>query len=284
MGVERDLADAIVRCMPKREDALDRAADIVDKLRDFVDARITPKLFPTKAPERWGVWVTDPAESGWWEDEHGHPRAFTEHVARAGALWLDETHEPGVPRGCVTYEARPLSPLPPATVREWHEAAKAAYEITSKKLAVSMADHDFDLKRDAARIAEWLERAHQAECAGRLAAEREREEARRLHAVEVPAAQATIRGLQHQLRGERAAHAETKKLLDMRHDLLARTSKALGVQPGDGTGTLEEAARRAATAIELAWGIIANAYGGNWNDAPTEWRAAAEWWREEYST
>lgn len=33
--------------------------------------------------------------------------------------------------------------------------------------------------------------------------------------------------------------------------------------------------------IELAWTIIANAYDGNWDDAPTEWVAAAIRWRDE---
>ena len=31
---------------------------------------------------------------------------------------------------------------------------------------------------------------------------------------------------------------------------------------------------------ELAWGLIANAYGGNWDLAPGAWRAAAERWRD----
>lgn len=33
---------------------------------------------------------------------------------------------------------------------------------------------------------------------------------------------------------------------------------------------------------EAAWGIIANAYGGNWDLATPDWRDAAERWREEY--
>lgn len=32
---------------------------------------------------------------------------------------------------------------------------------------------------------------------------------------------------------------------------------------------------------ELAWGIIANAYGGDWSQASPEWRKAAERWRDE---
>jgi hypothetical protein len=34
--------------------------------------------------------------------------------------------------------------------------------------------------------------------------------------------------------------------------------------------------------LEAAWGIIANAHGGDWDAAPPEWRAAAERWRDDY--
>lgn len=37
-------------------------------------------------------------------------------------------------------------------------------------------------------------------------------------------------------------------------------------------------------AIEEAWGIIANAHGGDWSKASAEWREAAERWRDEYVT
>lgn len=33
---------------------------------------------------------------------------------------------------------------------------------------------------------------------------------------------------------------------------------------------------------ELAWGLIANASGGDWRRESAEWRRAAERWREEY--
>jgi hypothetical protein len=33
--------------------------------------------------------------------------------------------------------------------------------------------------------------------------------------------------------------------------------------------------------LEMAWGIIANAYHGDWDSAPDEWREAAEKWRNE---
>jgi hypothetical protein len=35
--------------------------------------------------------------------------------------------------------------------------------------------------------------------------------------------------------------------------------------------------------LEAAWGLIANAGGGNWEDTQThEWMQAAERWRDEY--
>lgn len=47
---------------------------------------------------------------------------------------------------------------------------------------------------------------------------------------------------------------------------------------------LRTARRQAAQALdglEAAWGLIANAYDGNWDSAPAEWKTAAERWREE---
>jgi len=34
--------------------------------------------------------------------------------------------------------------------------------------------------------------------------------------------------------------------------------------------------------LELAWGIIANANGGDWDKATPEWHDAAERWRDRY--
>jgi hypothetical protein len=34
--------------------------------------------------------------------------------------------------------------------------------------------------------------------------------------------------------------------------------------------------------IETAWGIIANASGGNWNRESPEWQEAAAGWRDKY--
>jgi len=34
-------------------------------------------------------------------------------------------------------------------------------------------------------------------------------------------------------------------------------------------------------AMELAWGVIANAHGGDWENASPEWKQAAEKWRDE---
>ncbi len=33
--------------------------------------------------------------------------------------------------------------------------------------------------------------------------------------------------------------------------------------------------------LEIAWGLIANAYGGDWELATPEWQAAAIRWRDE---
>lgn len=47
---------------------------------------------------------------------------------------------------------------------------------------------------------------------------------------------------------------------------------------------LEEAARLAKQpdGLEAAWGLIANAYRGDWDLAPSEWHSAAERWRDEH--
>jgi hypothetical protein len=45
-----------------------------------------------------------------------------------------------------------------------------------------------------------------------------------------------------------------------------------------------EAAQAGRKAIEFAWGIIANAHGGDWSKATPEWREAAEKWRDEHVT
>ena len=34
--------------------------------------------------------------------------------------------------------------------------------------------------------------------------------------------------------------------------------------------------------MELAWGLIANAYRGDWDSAPPDWKKAAERWRDEH--
>lgn len=34
--------------------------------------------------------------------------------------------------------------------------------------------------------------------------------------------------------------------------------------------------------LEAAWGIIANAWDGDWDRASVEWREAAERWRDGY--
>ena len=34
--------------------------------------------------------------------------------------------------------------------------------------------------------------------------------------------------------------------------------------------------------LQIAWGIIANANGGDWDKATPEWKGAAERWRDKY--
>ena len=34
--------------------------------------------------------------------------------------------------------------------------------------------------------------------------------------------------------------------------------------------------------LQIAWGIIANASGGDWDKETLEWKAAAERWRDKY--
>jgi hypothetical protein len=40
--------------------------------------------------------------------------------------------------------------------------------------------------------------------------------------------------------------------------------------------------KRLREAVDVAWGVISNAYDGNWDQAPAEWRQAAERWRDKY--
>jgi hypothetical protein len=44
----------------------------------------------------------------------------------------------------------------------------------------------------------------------------------------------------------------------------------------------EEDAARMEEAINAAWVIVANAYGGDWTQASAEWKKAAEAWRDTY--
>jgi len=50
------------------------------------------------------------------------------------------------------------------------------------------------------------------------------------------------------------------------------------------TSSKEMGAATSADAIETAWGIIANAFDGDWSKASPEWRQAAEQWRDRHVT
>lgn len=68
--------------------------------------------------------------------------------------------------------------------------------------------------------------------------------------------------------------------------------KHVAITPSQYDSTCREAAklileqcedlRRARELAETAWGIIANASHGDWSQETTEWRAAAERWRDAY--
>lgn len=82
----------------------------------------------------------------------------------------------------------------------------------------------------------------------------------------------------------------TVSLNELREDVLRGTAYAIrAALAQDATPTEEEPVDRSpdaqlwpATApLESAWVLIANAYDGNWEQAPVEWREAAEKWRDE---
>lgn len=76
---------------------------------------------------------------------------------------------------------------------------------------------------------------------------------------------------------------------DYLNELIASEIRELAALAQDATPTEEEPVDRSpdaqlwpATApLESAWVLIANAYDGNWEQAPVEWREAAEKWRDE---
>lgn len=44
---------------------------------------------------------------------------------------------------------------------------------------------------------------------------------------------------------------------------------------------VENRTKELADAVEMAWGLIANAYGGDWDSAKSpDWKPAAERWRD----
>lgn len=49
----------------------------------------------------------------------------------------------------------------------------------------------------------------------------------------------------------------------------------------DEEGDVQASAPMPVSDMEAAWGLIANAWNGNWDEAPDEWREAAVRWRDE---
>jgi hypothetical protein len=52
--------------------------------------------------------------------------------------------------------------------------------------------------------------------------------------------------------------------------------------PGQSAAELRQLNRRQLDALELAWGVIANAGGGDWKRESADWQEAAAKWRELY--
>jgi hypothetical protein len=87
---------------------------------------------------------------------------------------------------------------------------------------------------------------------------------------------------------------DTKMTLDELRKIAERFSEYAARFTGDGLqpdiyGTLSEQLHAAADAwvadrdlLELAWGIIANAGGGDWSTQTQEWQDAAVRWRERW--
>jgi hypothetical protein len=66
---------------------------------------------------------------------------------------------------------------------------------------------------------------------------------------------------------------------------LATTSIDMEIDVSDPIGMMKQIVAevdRLRRSEEMAWGLIANAFEGNWGRAPLEWGAAARRWRDEY--
>jgi hypothetical protein len=66
---------------------------------------------------------------------------------------------------------------------------------------------------------------------------------------------------------------------------LALTTVDMEIDVSDPIGMMKQVVAevdRLRQSEELAWGLIANAFEGNWGRAPLEWGAAARRWRDEY--
>lgn len=64
----------------------------------------------------------------------------------------------------------------------------------------------------------------------------------------------------------------------------AEASEANFATQVDMTRKLEDMTRKLEDMLKMAWGLIANAYGGDWDLASdvSGWKAAAERWRDRY--
>ena len=64
----------------------------------------------------------------------------------------------------------------------------------------------------------------------------------------------------------------------------AFVSRAMAVDADEIIELAEAENKQLRKAVESAWGIIANSYGGDWELANEDWRGAAERWRDEYAS
>lgn len=66
---------------------------------------------------------------------------------------------------------------------------------------------------------------------------------------------------------------------------LASTTVDMEIDVSDPIGMMKRVVAevdRLRLSEEMAWGLIANAFEGNWDRAPSTWHRAAERWRDEY--
>ena len=93
-----------------------------------------------------------------------------------------------------------------------------------------------------------------------------------------------IGGELEEMRECHALEAERRNEVEAKFDELRAASEEVAAKCARAERERDDAAGLATSrlaAMGSAWGLIANAHGGNWIEASDEWRAAAERWRDE---